>query len=108
MTATSAASPAKSNKKGKKMKVLALLLALFFPSVATALTPDDVRERYPLMQRNSCTDNETGEQGICFLFEAPYGFYMVFVQQGQPVFLRRVVPPAAYETIWRATPGHDV
>jgi len=87
-----------------------VIVSLFVISVMTAgkglaetnLTPNDVRERFPLIQRAPCTDQESGEGGLCFLFDAGNSFYMVFTQQGVAIFMRHVVPPNPYQTIWRA------
>jgi hypothetical protein len=69
---------------------------------ATALTPDDVLRQYPLLESGPCVDNESGERGFCFLFRSGDGYYMVFMQDDAPVFMRHVVPPNPYQTIWRA------
>jgi hypothetical protein len=74
----------------------------------TSLTPDDVRERYTLIQRAPCTDDESGAEGTCFLYQAPNEYYLVFVQRGQPTFMRHVVPGMPYQTIWRNTPGTNI
>ncbi len=77
-------------------------LAMTAVMAQTTLTPDDVLRQYPLIDRGPCTDNESGERGFCFLFRAGDGFYMVFMQNDAPVFMRHVVPPNPYQTIWRA------
>ena len=83
-----------------------LTLSLCAPAHANELTPNDVRERYPLVSRAPCSDNETGERGHCFVFAIPSGgVYMVFVQSGEPVFMRRTLQTAGYETVWSAESG---
>ena len=87
----------------------AILFALFamMASMATAetsLTPDQVRERYPFAGAGQCTDNESGEQGFCHMFAGKGYFYLVFVQDGKPVFMRYVKPPEPYVTVWRSRP----
>jgi hypothetical protein len=68
----------------------------------TTLTPDDVLRQYPMIDRGACTDNESGERGFCFVFQTGDGYYLVFTQNQAPVFMRHVVPPNPYRTIWRA------
>lgn len=86
---------------------IALSLALF-PSGALAENPDWVRENTQLVRVMPCTDNESGERGTCFLSVDPPVTYMTFVQDGQPVFIRRVVPGQPYQTIWRAPVGEPL
>jgi len=84
-----------------KTYALGALLALTTP--ALALTPDEVRNQYPLVNQSPCSDNETGEQGHCFLFMAEDGnFYLVFTQNGKPTFVRFVQPGQPYQTVWKA------
>ena len=48
-----------------------------------------------------CSDQETGEDGYCFLREDVEGnVYMVFKQNDVVMFIRRVIP-GGYETIWK-------
>ena len=83
-----------------------LTLSLCAPANADGLTPDDVRERYPLISTAPCIDNESGDNGHCFVFAIPSGgIYMVFVQRGEPVFMRRTLPEGGYETIWQSESG---
>jgi hypothetical protein len=83
----------------------ALLLALLFVSHgAMAITPDEVRQQFPLIQSGQCTDNESGEHGVCYLFATGESFYLVFTQNGAPIFMRHVVPPDDYQEVWRAKP----
>jgi hypothetical protein len=89
------------------MQALQTLLVLLFASLATtthALAPDDVRAKYPLVSAQPCQDNESKERGTCFLFDAGDSLYMVFVQNGHPVFIRQVVPGSPYVEVWRARP----
>jgi hypothetical protein len=67
----------------------------------TAPTPDTVREQYPLVESMSCTDRESGERGFCFLFDAGGSLYMVFAQDGEPVFMRHVIIGQPYVEVWR-------
>ena len=86
------------------MRLLILLMFLAFP--ASAITPDEVHEQYPLVQQANCTDNQTEEQGLCFVFDTGKGIYLVFVQNGAPVFMRHVLHGATnYTEVWRAPIG---
>jgi len=86
----------------KYLAIVTLFASLAMTAVMAQTTPDDVLRQYPMIDRGNCTDNESGERGFCFLFRDGPGFYMVFTQDGEPVFMRHVVPPAPYQTIWRA------
>ena len=87
------------------MRLLMLTLAaLTWSHTAKAENPDWVRENTRLVDVQPCTDNATGEHGTCFLSVDEPVFYMTFVQDGEPVFIRRVIPGQPYETIWRARP----
>lgn len=69
-------------------------------TTATALTPDDVRTQYPLVTLGACTDTETSESGYCFIFDAGQGMYLVFVQNGAPVWMRYLEPGQPYHQVW--------
>jgi hypothetical protein len=91
------------------MRTYVLATALLLPSVGLALTPDEVRNQYPLFNQAPCTDNETGEQGHCFLFMAEDGnVYLVFTQSGEPVFVRFVRRGQPYEEVWRMDNSVDL
>lgn len=91
--------------KETEMKKILMMLTVCFASQAGALTPDEVAAQFPVVQQGPCTDNETGDGGTCFLFRSEDGFYVVFVQNGEPVFMRHVVPPEPYVEVWRAPAG---
>jgi len=84
---------------------LSALLAMMGPTAMGQTTPNEVANQYPLVERRPCTDNESGEPGFCFLFQAGDGYYMVFTQDDAPVFMRHVVPPNPYVEVWRAPQG---
>jgi hypothetical protein len=55
----------------------------------------------PLIQRASCTDRESGLQGMCFVIQGPDSIYMAFHLPGEgALFLRRLLPEGGYETVW--------
>jgi hypothetical protein len=85
--------------------LLALCLALWATTTNADITPDQVLEMYPLYQHAQCEDNETGDKGTCFMFKAGEDFYLVFVQEGKPVFMRYIKPPNPYVEVWRAPQG---
>ena len=84
---------------------IALSLVLFLSGTSSAqvtVDPEWVRENSRLIDIKPCTDQESGEEGHCFLSVDEPLIYMTFVQNGEPVFIRRVAPGQPYETIWRA------
>lgn len=85
-------------------KLMAPLLLSTFALTAQAetnLTPDEVRSLYPMVGNGSCKDNETGERGRCYIFDAGDGDkYMVFTQYGKPVFMRFVADGEPYRQVW--------
>lgn len=88
------------------MRRYAILALLFFAFPVGAeplkLTPNEVRNTYPLVNQSNCTDNETGQAGQCFLFSATGEYYyLVFTQEGSPVLMRYVVPGLPYTEVWR-------
>jgi hypothetical protein len=87
-----------------KTFVLATLFVFYATVVSAAgwTTPDEVAEHETFRHQAPCADTESGEWGTCFLFGNEGNFYLVFVQNGEPVFMRHVVPPTPYQTIWRA------
>lgn len=95
---------AEQNTKGLKMRYFAILLLALLASPGFALTPNEVRERYTLIQRGECVDRESGEAGYCFFYQAPDRKYVVFVQNGVPILVRHVLPGQPYETVWRSRP----
>ena len=51
---------------------------------------------------SDCTDNESGQSGRWYMFDRGDGtFYMVFTQQGEPVFVRQTLKEGGYITVWR-------
>jgi len=89
----------------KLLKILVLCVAILTPSTTVADTPEFVRDNYPLVTAGGCEDQVSGEQGVCFIFATSGGFYLVFVQDGKPVFMRYIVPPNPYVEVWRAPRG---
>lgn len=89
-----------------KLTILVSCIVLMTATKALAdLTPDEVRDRYPMVSTAPCTDEESGERGHCYLFWAGNGYYLVFVQDREPVFMRYMEPPEPYETVWRSRPA---
>jgi len=78
---------------------LALLLSGTTALADTTVTPDWVRQNTTLLGYGNCTDDETQEPGTCFLSTDGETNYMVFVQDGVPVFIRRTTP-TGYEQVW--------
>ena len=86
--------------------LLALCLALWGTTTkAETITPQYLIDNYPLATIGGCTDSESGEEGKCFIFLAGDGYYLVFVQKDEPVFIRQVKPPNPYVEVWRAKLG---
>jgi len=93
---------ANSPKKGKTMRNLLLAAMLLVCNPAFALSPNEVRENYPMITQSACLDSETGQLGHCFMFDRGDGtFYMVFTQHGEPVFVRQTLKDGGYITVWR-------
>ena len=82
------------------MKNIFIVLSLaLFPSGALAENPDWLRDNASLIAWGACTDHESQEGGTCFLFEHEATSYLVFAQDGVPVFVRRTTP-MGYEQVW--------
>ena len=81
--------------------LLALCLALWGTTIK-AEEPNTIRDNYPLIAESPCSDNESGQSGRCYVFDRGDGtFYMVFTQQGEPVFVRQTLKEGGYITVWR-------
>jgi len=84
------------------MKYVLAGILLLMATVASAITPDEIRQKYPLVRVDNCTDAPSGEEGICYIFQdtdTDGHVYMVFVQDGQPVFARHA-SKAGYNRVW--------
>jgi len=84
--------------------IIALCLALWGTTTKADITVGEVL-KLPLMQRSGCQDNETGEVGMCYLFQGSDGYYLLFTQKDMPVFMRYIKPPNPYVEVWRAPRG---
>ena len=81
--------------------LLALCLALWGTTIK-AKEPNTIRDNYPLIAESPCSDSESGQSGHCFMFDRGDGtFYMVFTQQGEPVFVLQTLKEGGYITVWR-------
>jgi len=50
-----------------------------------------------------CTDEETGDRGVCHLKQDAAGnMYIVFKQDDIIMFIRQVYPDKPYDTLWMA------
>jgi hypothetical protein len=80
---------------------IAASLALSLSGAATAetVTPDWILANTELVHVADCTDQESGERGTCFLSQDATNIYMTFVQDAEPVFIRRTMP-MGYEQVW--------
>lgn len=88
------------------MKMLYAVLLVLFATTAMSQTVLPIPSDAQLVHQGDCTDNESGERGFCQLGETPDGtIYVVFYQNNQPVFVRRVFPGKPHETIWSAPVG---
>ena len=89
-----------------KALILALSLALVASTTrAETITPDYLAENVPIIGTQLCIDRESNAQGRCYMFLTEEGVtYMVFIQYGNPVFVRKVVGDG-YETVWTFIPG---
>jgi len=81
--------------------LLALCLALWGTTIK-AENPYTIRGNYPLLSQSPCVDKESGLVGHCYMFDRRDGtFYMVFTQEGEPVFVRETLQEGGYITVWK-------
>ena len=89
-----------------KVLIASTLIACSFvlwAGAASSEIPAIPEDAVPVM-RAPCSDNETGAVGICELYAQPLGdMWMLFLQDGHPVFLRYVPQGEPYMEAWRAT-----
>ena len=86
----------------KLLYVLTAFLALSSPSLANHPVPDPPEGGINFFYQAQCSDNETGESGMCYVGRDNTGqVYMTFYQGEKLMFIRRVIP-GGYETIWVA------
>ena len=55
-----------------------------------------------ILSKAKCTDNETGQRGLCYNTEDNKGnFYLIFYQDDEmPMFIRKALGNGKYETIY--------
>lgn len=83
--------------------LLGLLLVHVASTTKAEVTPEWIRQNTQLVYVTDCTDEESGERGTCFLSQDASFIYMTFVQDNQPVFIRRMIRSeigVTYEQIW--------
>jgi len=85
--------------------IIALCLLLTPASSMAEITVDDLYGKYRVIYETWCTDNATGREGVCTTFDAGFGFYLLFCEDGVPVFIRFMKPPNPYVEVWRAPRG---
>lgn len=78
---------------------LSLVLSLSGGAKAETVTPEWLLENGQLADHSPCTDQESGEQGRCYLIFVGENVYMVFTQYGEPVFIR-TMGERGYEQVW--------
>ncbi len=87
---------------------LATLMTYGMPSWAgtEVMHPHDLHGSM-VLQNARCSDNETGQQGVCFIIRKDGVIYMAFHPPGEDaLFLRRLNEDGTYSTIWhRDTDG---
>lgn len=84
------------------IRMILLVVFLALPASAEDFAkyhPDNVLNNGMLQVAGNCTDNESGESGSCFLFSMDGESVMIFVQERQPIFVRRVTDQG-YEQVW--------
>lgn len=87
------------------MKMLYAVLLVLFATSAMSQTAIPIPNDAQLVYQGECIEDESGERGFCQVGETPNGtIYLIFYQEGEPVFVRRVHPGQPYETIWQARP----
>ena len=88
--------------------IITIMIATVFLGLSAAttkadITPDYVRDNFALVHETPCRDRITEDLGYCYMFiDQQATYYMVFVQDGQPVFIRQVLEEGGYETLWTA------
>jgi hypothetical protein len=76
-------------------------VTIAYVAKAEPITPDYVKENFPLVYAAPCTDQHTDELGSCFFFERPDGFYyLVFVQENEAMEMRETAADG-YRIIWQ-------
>ena len=82
--------------------LIALSFVLWAGSVSSQELPQVPEGGLLPYKVSDCTDNESGQSGRCYVFDRGDGtFYMVFTQQGEPVFVRQTLKEGGYITVWR-------
>lgn len=81
---------------------LTIILALVATvSFATEL-PKMPEGGLTILSKAKCTDNETGQRGLCYNTEDNKGnFYLIFFQEAdEPMFIRKALGNGKYETLY--------
>lgn len=84
------------------MRILLALCLVLWGTTIKAEAPNTIKDNYPLIAESPCSDSESDQSGRCYMFDRGDGtFYMVFTQQGEPVFVRQTLKKGGYITVWR-------
>lgn len=78
------------------------LATLLLASVASANEPPPEPEGgLVAILTAPCTDMETGEKGVCYVFrDVEENYYTAFWQGETLQFIRRPLPDGGYESVW--------
>lgn len=107
MVSGSAVFNVKSNMKGKTMRLMILMILLWFPLLARAENPlPPVPEGGIItVMEGTCTDKVTNVRGYCVMSQDRQGnIYVIFAVDGEVKEIRQVVGNS-YIVLWSATPG---
>jgi len=83
------------------MKLLFILASILMTTGAMANEAPPVPEGgFQVLAETTCSDNETGQKGMCYYLQAVDGrVYLAFWQQEVLMFIREIKGDS-YETIW--------
>jgi len=81
----------------RRWSVFYLLLASTLAITPGSFTPQE------LLQQGVCRDTVSDQTGHCFLFNHEGEVYMVFTQDGTPIFIRQIRSDrSGYDEVWRS------
>lgn len=92
----------KKTRKERKMRQFILVLVAVFATLKAEASPmPALPQDVSIVGTSECVDHESKQKGICFMFSQSNGdFWMVFVQDDQPKFMRWVPKGEDYQNVW--------